>query len=108
MLIEVRKMLKRILRKARHFENKDSQYKFIQKVGILQAEEAFIKAFSMCNDLPIYKYYKNLQADNQKLNKIARIASVNNSSTTMFLRYKGYLISKKQNFYTIDIYVTFT
>ena len=69
-------------------EIKDSQYKFIQKVGILQAAEAFVKAFSMCKDLPIYKYYKNLQADNQKLNKIARIGSVNNSSTIMFLRSK--------------------
>ena len=58
---------------------KDSQYKCNQKVVNYKLNrQMVIKAFSMCKDLLIYKYYKNLQAGNQKLNRIERITGVNN------------------------------
>ena len=69
---------------------KDLQYNFNQKISKTSVEDAIAaQAYNMCKDLPIYRYYNDLCAENQKLNKSNRITNVRNSNASMCLRYKN-------------------
>ena len=104
-LIQERKLLKRILGVKKGTPNdllyielkrpdiisriKDLQYKFNQKICTTSIEDAVVaQAYNMCKDLPVYQYYNQLHADNQKANKSKRITNVKNSYSSMYLRYK--------------------